>query len=69
MRPFLLSYKTFLTVEKIDEKVSVAAELVVAGPGPAMSYSPNLKVSPEDRLGHLGYCETQFENHSLIGEM
>lgn len=42
MRPFLLTYETFLAVETTDEKVSVAAESVVAGPGAAMSYSPNL---------------------------
>lgn len=53
MKTFLLSYETFLTIGKIDEIVTIVVELVVEGPEPAMSYSPNLKVSPRGRLRTL----------------
>lgn len=53
MKTFLLSYENFLTIGKIDEIVTIVVELVVEGPEPAMSYSPNLKVSPRGRLRTL----------------
>lgn len=53
METFLLIYENFPTIGKTDEIVTVMVELVVKGPEPARSYSPNLKVSLKGYLQAL----------------
>lgn len=76
LKIFLLSYEdlsvrseTFPTIEKIGGGVTVVVELVVGGQEPAMSYCPNLRVSPKGCLRTKASSGAQFENCSLIGKV